>query len=242
MKKLLLAALTSSSVNAHASTGIDEALEILSRHSSVSLPALSTKDRRALEGGEGVSLVSGERVAGMIVVPASLSDAWAIVHDQAVIGDPAVQEVRLSAKADGEELWYGRMGLPTPLADREWVVRSTIRRELATVTKGKAWERAWTEVPDGIGLAGPAIEAGHLPGVRRADLGTAVYTPVNRGGWVLVALDPGRTLVTYHARTDLGGSVPTWLVRDVAKGQVKGLLDRVRRGVGRPHPAVVPGG
>jgi len=240
MKKLLFAALAAAPTPALAGE-VQEALQLLAAHAAHPLPPVSARDLDRVVRGQEITLVSGERIAGLAIIEAPKEAVWATVHDQAVTGDPAVHELRLSVAADGTEVWYGRMGLPSPLDDRQWVVRSTIDTELHRASGGVAWARSWTEVPGGLELARPALAAGHLPGVGVEALSDGVETPVNRGGWLLVSLGPDRTLVAYHARTDLGGSVPVWLVRDVARRQVGALLRRVARAAGASHPQVVPG-
>lgn len=244
MKKLLLAALAAPTPAL--STELDDILVEIAAHASAPLPALSSGDRRRLAAGDTVTTAGwtdgAYQVAGLRVVAAPRGAVWAAVHDPAVVADPSVRELRLSADQDGTELWYGRMVLPLGLSDRHWVVRSRVHRAIAEATDGRAWERAWHELDDALDLALPALRAGHLDGVREAEVDDAIVTPTNRGAWLTVRLSDGRTLVATHATTDLGGTVPAWLVRDVAQRQVRDLLLRVARAAGQPHPDVVPGG
>ena len=147
MKKLLLAALATAPTHALAGE-VEDALQLLASHAPAPLPAVTGRDLDKLASGASITLVEAERVAGLRIIDAPLAAVWATVHDQAVTGDPAVHEVRLSVSGDGTELWYGRMSLPMPLADRQWVVRSTIDVELHRKTAGKAWSRSWREVAE----------------------------------------------------------------------------------------------
>ncbi|MFK7931177.1 MAG: hypothetical protein AB8H79_23540 [Myxococcota bacterium] len=240
MKRLLFASLATPAVSL--AGPIDDALALLDAHAAHPPPALSASDRANLGRGESVALTLGtDAVAGLRVVNTPMTQVWAAVHNPAVTGDPSVRELRLAAESNGTELWYGRMKLPSPLSDRQWVVRSTIHTALHSLTEGRAWERDWVEVDDGLHLARPALSASHLEGLGAESLESAVTTPTNRGAWIVADLGGGKTLVVTHAQTDLGGSVPTWLVRDVARRQVKGLLDRVARDARWTHPDVVSG-
>lgn len=240
MKKLFLAAL---SAPTPALAGpVEDALALIAAHASQPVPALTAEHRSRLASGDAIALTVGaQAVAGLRVVRAPMDQVWRAVHNPAVTGDPAVRELRLSAQPDGTELWYGRMSLPAPLSDRQWVVRSSIHTALHDASGGRAWERSWVEVDDGLPLARPALSSGHLEGVSVEDLAQGVVTPTNRGAWIVVDLGDQRTLVVSHARTELGGSVPTWLVRDVARRQVRSLLDRVARDARWDHPAVLGG-
>jgi hypothetical protein len=246
MKRFLLAALAAVPTGAVAQA-LDQAIADLDARSDPPIFAgLSSSDRRLLEAGESITRSGWAdgafRVSGLRVVDAPRDRVWAAVHDPRVVGDPSVKELRLSAEADGTELWYGRMILPLGLTDRHWVVRSRVHVERALATSGRAWERAWSELSDGLDLARPAIGAGHLHGVTAADLDDAIATPVNRGAWLVAELPDGRALLATHATTDLGGTVPAWMVRDVARRQLAQVLERVARASDQPHPDVVPGG
>jgi hypothetical protein len=200
--------------------------------------AWTREERSALTRGEVVAKVEGQRLVGARVVMAAQAQVWAAVHDPAVTADPSVVEVRLQADPSGTEVWYGRLSLPSPFVDRQWVVRSAIDLDLARQTGGQVWARLWTEVPD-LGPARAALARARLPGTTPDQLDAALRVPKNRGGWMVVALDSGRTLVVATAETDLGGQLPGWIVRDLGRRQVVSLLDRVARLVHQPHPAVV---
>lgn len=244
MKKLLLAALASAPASALAGP-LEEALTLVQDHARADVPAFTDADLRKLaRGGTVTRILAGgpaPQVIGARVVEAPRDAVWRALHDPAVVADPSVTEVRLSARPDGTEIWYGRMRLPSPLADRQWVVRSEVVVDLHAKSGGRAWERAWTELDEGMPLALPALASGHVAGLGPSDLDSAITTPTNRGGWLAITLDDSRTLLMTHAATDLGGTVPAFLVRDVARQSVVDLLARVARASGRPHPEVVRG-
>lgn len=98
-------------------------------------------------------------------------------------------------------------------------LRTWISTALREATGGAAIERVWAEEPD------PAALARDIPGAGDG----AVWVARNRGAWTMIRLDERRTLLAYRAETDIGGSIPHWIVRDVARQSVSSLLKRVAR-------------
>jgi hypothetical protein len=223
MKRALIAALAAApAAHAENPAEIDAALARVAGLTAHPLTSPTAAERSRLARGECVTRLEAgatHAVGGLCVVNAPLPAVWLAVHDPAVTGDPAVREVRLSVDPDGSERWYGRMSLPSPLSDRAWVVRTWISASLHAATGGGAQERAWVEEPD------PAALAAGVPGAADG----AVWVPRNRGAWTVIRVDDRRTLLAYRAETVVGGSLPQWVVRDVARRSVGALLDRVAR-------------
>jgi hypothetical protein len=56
-----------------------------------------------------------------------------------------------------------------------------------------------------------------------------VRMPLLRGSWVVEALEPSRSRVTYQVAVKPGGSIPRWLVRRGAAGALPRVIEQVSR-------------
>jgi hypothetical protein len=106
------------------------------------------------------------------------------------------------------------------VADRWWVVEQRINLELQSLTEGRVREMAWTFVDDGERLLRPADRAW-------ADRGISVA--FSHGGWWLVDLGDGTTLVEFWAFSDIGGRVPKWLAGSMSTGGIPGQIQDIAR-------------
>lgn len=117
------------------------------------------------------------------------------------------------------KLLFQHVDLPWPFADRQWVIDIRNNPALFAATDGGLWERTWKLVDD------PAAVQERVPG-DDMPAPDAVWTPVNAGGWLLADAGGG-TLVVYHARVDVGGSIPDDLATAYTMSTLKGLLEHV---------------
>lgn len=117
-----------------------------------------------------------------------------------------VTESRVLAKTAGDMIVYQRLKLPA-LHDRDVTLRVT---SLSTGT-------AITTRFQDDGTRGPQPISG------------VVRLPKLEGGWDLEPIrDGAATRARYHVRIDLGGSVPTWMVRSGAARDIPRLFEGIR--------------
>lgn len=215
-------------------------------------PALDTRARYAFrfDDAEWEELAAGrvarrrerldgtDRVLGVVWVNAGLDTTWLAIHDPhgTTIEDMVHEE--LPGSTVGRRYLYQRIGLPWPLAARQWVIEVVDNYPLAETTGGRFWERSWT-LSDRRGATNEAPNA--------------VWLPVNEGGWFL-AEAAGGTLLGYHVRTSVGGIVPEEAALRWSFSTIEGLLTRIAerttwvRGhyvgdhvpIGRPDGSPVP--
>lgn len=126
---------------------------------------------------------------------------------EACVGAKTLQVV-----GPGHNFLYNRTGSKYPLiADRDVVLESSVdiwaERKKITVS-------AWS------------VEHASMPPVE-----DVVRMPDLRASWVLEALGPDRTTVTYTVRADPGGSIPHWLMNLVSKKMPYKTLKNLRKQV-----------
>lgn len=138
-------------------------------------------------------LPGADRVIGALWTDAPRDALWiAILDDQHFDLVRGLVEEQLPGTGPLRKLLYQRLDLPWPLQDRQWVIDIQSNTALWRETDGALWERSWT-------LGDAALAPSPDP--------EAVWTTVNEGGWLLLEA-AGGTLLVYHVRTEIGGSVP----------------------------------
>ncbi len=195
-----------------------------------------------------------EEVVGYSLVEAPRTHVWLAALDPDFEGSDLLTEVRLRQNAEGGSLWFQYISLPWPVSDRYWVIELQKDSDLARRTEGFVWQHSWNLVDNGPEIARATVAGGRAGDLRLEDLAKAVYVPMNRGAWILFALDRERTLLAYRVSADVGGSIPESWIATFAMAQLDGLLEKVvehskvafRRydpdhyvifdGVGRPIP------
>lgn len=134
-----------------------------------------------------------DRVVGALWTALPRDTIWvAILDDQHFDLVSGLVEEQLPGTGALRKLLYQRLDLPWPLADRQWVIDIQSNTALARESGGAVWERSWT-------LADAGLAKNATP--------DAVWTTTNEGGWLLLEAGGG-TLMIYHVRSDVGGSVP----------------------------------
>lgn len=107
--------------------------------------------------------------------------------------------------------------LPVPvLTDRWWTIRQRINTDLHTASQGRVREMSWSPAP-GVPLSAEA----------NAVAGTGTQVSHTYGGWFLVDLGEGRTLVEFWTWSDPGGVVPEGLAASFATRNVSTTLDKM---------------
>lgn len=134
-----------------------------------------------------------DRALGAIWSPLSRDAIWlAIQDDKDFTLVESLTEIQLEDTAWGHKRLYQHLDLPWPVTDRHWVLEIKNNVVMAKSSQDRIWERVWdltteSDIPTG-----------------RPE---AIWSPINDGGWFLVDACGG-TLVIYHARSVIGGSVP----------------------------------
>ncbi len=225
--RILLALLpllvSSAALAAEPSVFIPDALAQFNAHARFPLPELSPAQLERLVAGKMVKIrqVSEEdggpqRAVGLLRTAEPAAGLWLSTRDVHFTATPELIEVRLTPPGQWPSRWYQLLDLPRPFDDRQWVVDVADTHALSTATGGRAWEHAWTLSPDGPRIGAEAVAAGRVPGVDTDRGEDAIYTPVNHGAWLVIALPDGGSLLGYHVTSIIGGAVPDRLVADYA--------------------------
>lgn len=183
--------------------------------------------------GAGGSLGTGWALA---IVDRRVEDLWVALNtEEAHVGrfDLVVSEVIAGdPHATGRRVWQV-VDLPAWFADRWLCVDEAFGAAVYTKSEGRMWEIAWTDATRVENLGG------------RVPPGGAVPVAATSGGWLLVPLADGRTLVEVHGSTDPGGNIPASATTGFAATALAGairdlgalareLVPRSRRGYRRP--------
>jgi hypothetical protein len=194
------------------------------------LPALSAAQLDELAAGRVVRIVrhgdpdQPSTAIGLGVLEGSLEALWLAAQDPHTHVDPALTEFVIEPLPGGSALWYGHLDLPSPLADRQWVVVSGDNRASGGIG---CWEHGWSLAADELPRARAAIAAGAAPSLVPEVVDEAVLTPVNHGAWLLTRVAPDRTLVVYQATSVVGGAIPDWLVLKLTTARLESVLREV---------------
>lgn len=176
----------------------------------------SEQEWAALSKGEVLKrrdrLDGTDRVLGVLWVDDTVDRTWLAIHDPhgAAAVEEMVYEV-LPGSTPVRQIVYQRIGLPWPLASRQWVIETTNNLGLMGASAGAVWERTW-RLSDQRGA--------------KNESATAVWLPVNEGGWFLADV-AGGTLLGYHVRTAIGGMVPEEAALRWSFSTLDGMLTRI---------------
>jgi hypothetical protein len=214
------------------------ALEVYNEFSATPLPYLDSAQLERLSAHEIVRVRKKlpsersekghrEEVVGFSLIEAPRDRVWLAALDPSFEGSDLLTEVRLERSDRGSSLWFQHIALPWPVSDRYWVIRLDKELDLAAQTKGFIWQHSWDLAENGVDIARRTVADGRAPGLSVKSLESAVYVPVNQGGWILFSLDVGRTLLAYRVSADVGGSIPESWIATFAMAQLDGLLRKV---------------
>ncbi len=121
---------------------------------------------------------------------------------------PDGQRRRVVRKGLDEVVIHTTIDMPVLVADRDVALRVTVAPDAGDGTRRVAWRTAGDEVPppeDGV-----------------------VRIPESSGFWEFAADGPGRSRAVYVTRSDIGGSIPAWIVSPMMRDQVAGDMQRLR--------------
>ena len=158
---------------------------------------------------------------GVAWVPYPVEDLWlgAIddVHQHLADG---LTETWLPGTVPGHKVLYQHFDVPAPFEDRHWVIVIDSNRPLYTSSGGLIWERTWVLDPRGD----DALK--DVPEGTVDDPSTAIWTPVNHGGWLLIPAEGG-SIVVYQVSTDIGGNIPEELVVRFAMASLGSMIEHL---------------
>lgn len=194
-------------------------LRLYRQQARLSLPRLQASHLQDLAAGELVRLrhlppepSSPHQAVGLQWVDLPRNDLWIAAQDSHFSGLDETLEYRLSEAGEEPTLWFGFVDLPWPLKNRRWVVEVWDNFELAASPEIDAWEHGWQLAPKAWPRAEEAIRQGLVEGMTAERSAKALWTPVNRGAWMMINMPEGGTLIGFHATFEIGGSVPDRLV------------------------------
>lgn len=200
---------------------IPEALRDFNEGARFPLPTLSPSQIERLVQGKvlklrevGESSDQPQRAIGLLRTHQSAASLWLAARDAHYTAVDELVEVRLTPEGQWPSVWYQHLDLPRPFSDRHWVVDVVDTHGLARASDGRCWEHAWQLSQDGLPTAEEALDAGRVPGIDSERAADAIYTPVNRGAWLVIDLGDGTSLLGYHVTSVIGGAVPDKLVAD----------------------------
>jgi len=224
---------------AHAGADAVQIHDTLRRFNEVALMPLPVVDRgdlEALVAGEVVTILTRHPEGHHRVVAFALTDApketvWVATQDPHFTGDDEAIEANVALEPH-KASWYGFLEIPRPFHDRHWVVDVWDNVELADASGGAFWEHPWRLRPGGVALLRDRVQRGEVPGVTSESFESAIETPVNEGGIVVLELSEGESLYAYHITSSIGGAIPQRLVagfiRTTMEGHVRALQARAR--------------
>lgn len=143
-------------------------------------------------------------------LPAAPARLYALVNDYDAFAGfiPDVAESRVVAREGAVQWVYHRLRLPSPLADRAYILESSARALPAD------WRVAWQ-------LSGRTFPGVIPDGTVRPDRLS--------GFWEITAdVDPQRSKARYAVHVEPGGHLPGWLVRRMTERYVQRVVAAIR--------------
>jgi hypothetical protein len=180
--------------------------------------AYDAATRRPVAGIEAVA-GSTAKAWGVLVVDLPVEAVWMAINDEARMAGRL--PVSMSTVIGGQARKAPRRVfeyMPLPIvSDRWWVVDVAHNAALYEASGGRLWEASWSDATAGASLPSGAV------GEAAADGHPVDWT---YGGWLLVALADGRTVVEYYSWSDPGGAIPAGASR-FAGGAVRQTLTAI---------------
>jgi START domain-containing protein len=194
----------------------------------LSLHAWADEDWSERESRNGVTVAARplagskvEELRGRMVVDFPAERVFAVLRDVESYPDivpPTV--VANPLRSEGENVTYYYMEIDPPVVARRYYC---IRVERRSDTDGLL-RSAWRPANDLC----PEEERGK------------VRIEATEGEWTVRPLDEGHSEVVYHAHTDPSGAIPAWMVNRVQPGQLREIMESVRRASALPRYAPTP--
>jgi hypothetical protein len=199
----------------------------IAKASDFGAPVLNADLMDKIRAGETVwtdtTLPDGERllmISGLVNAPSAA--IWVAILDDAHNGlSERITENQLQGSVPGKKRLYQHLALPYPVSDRHWVLNILTDIPLYKATGGKLWRRAWDLDPMGEGV----FEA--LGPKDRALIKSGVWTPKNRGEWLILPAGE-QSLVIYRGLFDIGGRVPASLSQAMGSQSALDLFNQLQ--------------
>ena len=121
---------------------------------------------------------------------------------------PEGQERRVVRRSEDEVVIHTTIDMPAIVADRDVALLVKVAPDVGDGRRRVAWQTTRDGVP-------PAPK-------------DVVRIPESSGFWEFSADGPGRSRAVYVTRSDLGGSIPAWIVSPMMRDQVAGDMQRLR--------------
>ncbi len=207
------------------------------KHSALPVPMPTVKERTLLLQGRMLKKWLPPRpgapvgAMGMIITDQGQAEMWLSSADGKHM-DGHTDDGKLTAHhlpKRGNEMfrWYGFLDLPSPFADRHFLIRTSVNPRAAAETDGRVWERTWRLEPDGVETMRPLVAAGAVAGLSMDRFDRAIYVPGNVGGWLSLRLPNDQTLFCYQASSSVGGDISDKLVNRLVMINLGKLLTNV---------------
>jgi hypothetical protein len=213
---------------------LDAAINGFNEGAHFPLPVVQEGDLQRLLSGEAVRILERSstpgrpsRAVGLLLSDVPRDQVWVSCQDPHFAQNEQVSEAILASSQPHRNTWFGLLDLPSPFADRAWVVDVVNNYKLAQDSENHAWEHYWELNPEGKTMATEAVASGRIPDVDDKRLDQAIFTPTNHGAWLLVELPGGYSLFGYHSSTELAGNLPTNLVIQFVHAQLGSMLDEI---------------
>lgn len=179
----------------------------------------------AVEGAE-----SG-KAYGVWVSSVPIGPLWKAVNDEPhLVGYiPVTESSVLSGTVRGSgPVVFQYLEVPVPgVNDRWWATKVRFNPGLYAASGNKLWELAWRE-DTSVSIVGTAWEA------KVAD---ATMVAKSQGGWLLIPLSDGRTVMEYYTWANPSGSIPKWVADRLGGGAVVDTIHGMEK-MAREH---IPG-
>lgn len=216
-------------------TSLNRSITEFNAHARYPVPTLNTAQYKDLLRGEVLRLMTPARppdrltgALGLMISEVERDRLWYAARDPHHENGADLHEHRLGPAQPGTELWCGLLKLPWPFAARRWLVNSSNNLTMAQATAGRAWERHFELVQNAAAQARRCLAAVG-PDMSAEKYEQAVLLPVNRGAWLGVVLEDGRSLLGYQVTVDVGGVIPPALVRTFSTARLESLLRDIER-------------
>lgn len=240
----LIVALYSGSAAADSAAGATRLLQGLldqyEIHGAFSLPRLTSDEIDDLLAGQPIvkdsmdeRSLDGDNVDEMGIAAMQVLDAPRLLVWLAAMGVASEPDIRLTRaflehREAGAYVRYQHVNLPWPIRDRHWIILCEKNTGLASASNGAIWEHQWSLLNGGELLWRTAREDGRIQGLTIEDMEKSIYLAENRGAWIMLEVDPGRTLVIAFFDGDLGGRMPKSVVRRFSHVQLKNGLQLIK--------------
>ena len=193
-------------------------------------PSFTDDELRTALGGEPIRRLvvddGGKRRAQTIrLLHAPPGRVWASLTDRRhyQMYSEKLKHVAILDERPGTVTVFHFAEVHSMVTNRQWVLDTHANIPLHAATQGQQWEYNWCANPNSAKLIAAAQADGRLD-LTAAEVEEAVTIVANEGSFILTVLPTGETLMEGYSFSDIGGSIPTWIVDAVAARELPKLL------------------